>query len=106
MANQNDMDRISDKIQRGEISALEANVLMIQCEGVRIIKGRIPADVRKVLNKAVKEGRLGHLRKGGRLPEAYFHKNALWDAKEKRAAYARRQIEAVLKVVAPPSIDA
>lgn len=84
MAFQNDMDGVKDRLDRGILSVDEANVEMIRLQGVRLISNKLPASVRKALNAAVKSGRLGHMKKEGHKPEAYFHPNAIWRAKEKR----------------------
>lgn len=73
-----------DQMQQGKMTAAQANVLAVQIEGVRLVTGRIPADVRKALNEAVKAGELGHLKKDGLRPEAYFHKNGRSKAIEAR----------------------
>lgn len=71
-------------MQTKQLAAAEANVLMVQIEGVRIVSGKIPAEVRKALNAAVKAGELGHIKKEGLRPEAYHHKNARARALEER----------------------
>lgn len=75
-----------------------ANVAMIRMEGVRIIRGRVPACVRKELNAAVKAGALGHLKKDGLKPEAYFHPNAIDVAKERLTSEANESIRAIQRV--------
>jgi hypothetical protein len=69
-----------NEMQIGNIDAAQANVLMVQMMGVRVIKSRIPSDVRKALNGAVKKGELGHMKKDGLKPEVYYHKNARAEA--------------------------
>lgn len=76
MSIQNDVQRVKDLLQQGAITTAEANVRLVQAEVVRLIKNRVPGDVRKVLNAAVKAGQLGHMKKDGHKPEAYYHKNA------------------------------
>lgn len=49
------------------------NVQQILCGGTRVVRGRIPARVRRELNAAVKAGALGHLKKDGLKPEVFFH---------------------------------
>ncbi len=71
--NQNDFERIKDKLGRGLISSDQANVEMVLCQRVRIVTNSIPADVRKALNAAVKEGKLGRIAKKNGRNEAYFH---------------------------------
>lgn len=67
------LDVLRDRMYRGEISSLNANVEMVRAERVRIIAGPVPAAVRSALNTAVKNGELGHFKKDGLKPEVYFH---------------------------------
>ncbi|HXS58512.1 MAG TPA: hypothetical protein VN726_20430 [Hanamia sp.] len=60
---QNILDTVQDKLQRGELTAAQANVLMVQMEGVRVVRGKVMSDVRKALSEAVKNGELGHIKK-------------------------------------------
>ena len=83
------LDTVKDLIERGKITTAQGNVLMVQMEGVRLIVNTVPRDVRAALNAAVKAGELGHLKKDGHKPEAYFHKNALDRAKEERGRVER-----------------
>lgn len=76
MSKQNAREYATDQLQQGKISADQANVLMVQMEGVRIVRGKVPREVRKALNDAVKLGELGHMKKDGFRPEVYYHKNA------------------------------
>ena len=93
------MEYALDRLDRGEFTAAEANVLMVQIEGVRIVSGRIPKEVRAALNEAVKSGELGHLKKEGLKPEAYFHKNARANALEERNRIAIEKTESIKKSV-------
>lgn len=79
----------------------EANVAMVEMEGVRLVRGRIPTQVRRALNAAVKTGRLGHLRRDGLAPEAYYHRNARARALELREAEAKRGVGAISAVLVP-----
>ena len=81
------------------MTAAEANVKMVQMEGVRLVIGRIPADVRKALNAAVKAGELGHIKKEGLKPEAYHHKNAQARAREARNRAAAESANSIKKIV-------
>ncbi|MCP4137531.1 MAG: hypothetical protein GY754_41575 [bacterium] len=56
------------------------NVEQIRCQGIKIVRGRIPREVRKELSQGVKENLLGHLKKDGVLPEVYFHPDQLHTA--------------------------
>lgn len=72
MSIQNDRERLTDKIQRGILSAAEANIEMVRNERFRIVH-KLSRDVRKALNDAVKRGELGHMKKDGMRPEVYYH---------------------------------
>ena len=80
------------------MSAADANVALVRMEGVRLVKARMPRDVRAALNAGVKDGRLGHLPKDGRKPEAFFHPNSIWNAKEARQREENATIRALLAV--------
>lgn len=75
MANltQNIKENITDRLSRGIITVSEANVEMIRAERFRIVKNKIPREVRKALNEAVKNGLLAHSKKTDINPEAYYH---------------------------------
>lgn len=95
---QNALDIAADKISRGEINAAQANVMIVQMIGVKVVQGRLPVDVRKALNSAVKSGELGHIKKDGLLPEVYHHKNARGKAIEERRRIMRTSINAISSV--------
>lgn len=81
------------------------NVELIRKHATRIVRARIPAQVRKELIAAVKAGQLGHLRKDGLLPEVFFHpdhRNGAIDLRKRDAAYA---IECIRGVIAHPLED-
>ena len=69
---QNDLERIQDKLQLGQITLDGANIEIIKCERFRLIRSKIPMNIRKSLNKAVKDGILGHIKKDGYKPECYY----------------------------------
>lgn len=96
---QNIIDHVTDQMQQGKMSAAEANVLMVQAEGVRLITGKVMADVRKALNAAVKAGELGHIKKDGLKPEAYHHKNARAKALEARNRAAADSVRSICKII-------
>lgn len=73
MARQNDIERLKDLMQRGELTAAQANVQMVRNDRFRLVINGIPSDVRKALNEAVKAGVLGRLKKDGHKPECYYH---------------------------------
>lgn len=95
---QNDLERIRDKMQQGLLSVDEANVEMVKCQRVRIVIGRLPMNVRKALNQAVKSGVLGHLKKDGYKPECYYFKPFKHLANEARTIEHNRQIDLNSKI--------
>ena len=80
---------------RQNLSAIDANVELVRAERVRLIGAPVPKSVRAALNQAVKNGRLGHLKKDGHKPEAYFHPNFDYLAKEDRNLHAQAVLRAV-----------
>jgi hypothetical protein len=98
---QNAIEHVTDQMQQGKMTAAEANVIMVQIEGVRIVNGKIPSDVRKALNAAVKVGELGHIKKDGLQPEVYHHKNARGRAIEERRRIQRDAIASIAKINVP-----
>lgn len=98
MSQQNDLAFVKDQLQQGKITLAQANVKLVQLEGVRLIKGTTPRDVRKALNTAVKAGELGHIKKDGLRPEAYHHINArskALDLRDKEFSRAIAGIKAI-----------
>lgn len=91
----NAVDYAADQMQQGKINAAQANVLIVQMMGIRVIKGKLPADVRKALNEAVKAGELGRLAKDGLKPEIYHHKNARATALDEQARIATASINSI-----------
>jgi hypothetical protein len=83
-----------EKVRTGELTVSEANVYMVQLQGVRIVSNSMPKAVRASLNLAVKEGRLGHVKKDGLKPEAYFHVNSKFRALEERDRIEREIMSA------------
>jgi hypothetical protein len=59
----------------------------------------MPAPVRKVLNLAVKGGELGHIKKDGRKPEAYYHKSFEYLVSGERNSHERRMLNACAGVL-------
>jgi hypothetical protein len=77
------------------------NVEQILAQATRVVRGRIPAQVRKELMAAVKAGALGHLKKDGLKPEIFFHpdhKNGAVERQAREAEYAIGCISTVLAV--------
>ena len=97
MDKQNRKERVLDKLDQGLITVDDANVRMVRDDRYRLIQGRVPASVRKALNNAVKQGILGHLKKDGLMPEAYFHPTFKYLAVSAREKQANASVQAILK---------
>lgn len=93
----NAIEIASEKMRKGEMTAAQANVLIIQLIGVKVVS-KMPSDVRKALNEAVKNGELGHIKKDGLRPEVYHHINARPSALDTRDRIAREAINNLSKV--------
>ncbi len=78
----------------------EANIRMIEAERFRLIEAPLLREVRSALNAAVREGRLGHLKKDELMPETYYHPGFKYMAVHARKEVARRAITAIGKVSA------
>jgi hypothetical protein len=79
------------------------NVAQILAQATRVIRGPIPAEVRKQLRAAVRDGVLGHLKRDGLKPEVFFHpshKNGAIERQKREAEYA---IGCIAKVMASPA---
>lgn len=96
---QNDRERLRDLVQRGELTADQANVQKVLWQRVLLVTSRVPADVRKALNAAVQRGELGHMKKEGHKPEAFFHPSFDYLARSERNEHERSVSRAVAGVV-------
>lgn len=83
-------------------AAYGPNVEQILCQATRVIRGRIPAQVRKELSAAVKAGVLGRLKKDGLKPEVYYHPDHKHGAIERQKREAAYSVECIAKVIAHP----
>lgn len=99
---QNDREYLIDQVQRGLMTADQANVEKVRMQRVLLVTGRISADVRKALNAAVKRGELGHLKKDNQKPEAYYHPTFDYLAKAERRDHEQKTLKALSKVMARP----
>lgn len=82
---------------------LTPNVEQIRKQASRVVRGPMPAQVRKELLGAVKAGLLGRLKKDGLKPEIFFHpdhKNGARDRQMREASYAA---QCIASVVASPA---
>ncbi|VAW19980.1 hypothetical protein MNBD_BACTEROID05-493 [hydrothermal vent metagenome] len=96
---QNIVEKIQDRMQRGELTAAEANIELVLAERVRIVC-KLSREVRKALNNAVKEGRLGHMKKDGLKPEVYYHPTFDYLARATRNKAEKSSIKAISSVLA------
>jgi len=97
MSVQNDRERLTDQLQRGLITADEANIQMIKNERFRIVH-KLSRDVRTALNSAVKRGALGHIKKDKLKPEVYYHPTFRYLAIEARDKEFNKKIRALKKI--------
>lgn len=98
MISQNDMEYLMDMVERGEMSADEANVEKVLTQRVLVAKS-LPRSVRAALNAAVKDGKLGHKTKEGRRPEVYYHPKFEYLANAERKRVERETIAAFLGAI-------
>jgi hypothetical protein len=87
----------------GYTDAYGRNVANILAQGMRVIGGRVPAEVRAELRAAVRDGVLGHLKKDGLKPEIFFHpshKNGAVERQQREAAYS---VTCIASVIASPA---
>lgn len=97
---QNDLEHLQNMILRGEITADQANVEKVRMMRVQLVTGRLPAQVRKALNDAVKNGELCHAKREGKKPEAYYHPTFEHIAKQERKAHELSVLNALSGVMA------
>lgn len=98
MISQNDIEYLQDMVQRGEMSAAEANGEMVLTGRVRIVRGKLPKDVRAAFDSAVKAGTLGHMSRNKYLPECYYHPKFDYLARAERSKIAEETISALKKI--------
>lgn len=95
---QNDMEKIQDKLQQGLITIDEANIEMVKCQRVRLITSKLPHSARKALNKAVKDGVLGYMKKENYKPECYYFKPFEHLAHKERTLEHNKSVEALVNL--------
>lgn len=95
---QNIMDSLIERVRQGELTADQANVEKVRAQRVYLVTSRIPMDVRKALNAAVKSGQLKRIKRDGNKPEAYFHPEFDYMVAGARNAHVRSIAEAVSRV--------
>jgi hypothetical protein len=92
-------EKASDMLEQGQLADVyAANIEIVRMMGVRLITSRVPRDCRIYLNVGVKMGKLGHLKKDGLKPEAYFHPNSKANAIAARNKAALEAVE-VLRTI-------
>jgi hypothetical protein len=79
------------------------NVQQILLQATRVIRGKIPAQVRKELREAVKAGALGHLKRDGLKPEIFFHPDHKHGAIERQKREAEYSVSCIANVMAGPA---
>lgn len=97
---QNHIEHLQDQMQQGKLTAAQANVEMVLAARVKLVTCRIPQDVRKALNEAVKAGKLAHIAKSGKKPEAYYHPDFEYLMKGDRAEHERETNNTLLAFAA------
>lgn len=97
---QNDLEILIDKLERGEITADQANVEKVRIKRVQLVTTKFPSSVRKALNEAVKAGYLGHMPKKQHKPEVYYHPTFEYLAKHERNMHEQSIIDALRGVYA------
>lgn len=75
------------------------NVQNILVQATRVVRGKIPAQVRAELRRAVKAGVLGHLKKDGLKPEIFYHPDHKHGAVERQKREAEYSVGCIAKVV-------
>jgi len=92
----------------GEMSPEEhhqwRNVEMIRAGATRVVRGSIPAAVRKELMAAVKAGTLGRLKKDGLKPEIFFHPDHKHGAVDRQKREAEYSVSCIAKVMLLPPL--
>lgn len=101
MISQNDVEYLKDMVERGEMTADEANVEKVLTQRVLVVKS-LPKSVRTALNAAVRNGKLRHKNEDGHKPEVYYHPNFEYLANAERRRVERETLSALIGVIAPP----
>lgn len=86
-------------MEQGRLHEVARNVEQIRIQATRVINGRIPAQARKELSAAVKQGLLGRLKKDGLKPEIFFHPDHLHGAIERQKREAEYSIKCIASVM-------
>lgn len=73
MSEQNNLERLKDLMDRGLMTADQANVQKVLNERVLVVRGTLTKAVRGALNAAVRNGELKRKKKENGNPEIYYH---------------------------------
>jgi hypothetical protein len=101
---QNHVEYLKDQLERGEMTADQANVEKVKMARVQLVTRSLPSAVRKALNAAVKNGELCRMPKDGRKPEAYYHPSFEYLAKQARNEHERSTLKALAGVLSRPAL--
>ena len=85
---------------RAKFFSTHRNAEQIYAQGTRIVRGKIPAAVRRELMSAVKAGMIGRLPKDGLKPEVFFDPRHTNLARRIQADEAVYSVECIRKCVA------
>lgn len=85
-------------LQQGKITLDQAHVMMVMARRIMLVTSKVPSNVRNALNAAVKSGELGHVKKDGQKPEAYYNKTFEYLVAGERNAHARSVLTALAGV--------
>jgi hypothetical protein len=96
---ENAREYVKDQMKQGKMTAAEANVRVVQMVGFLVVT-KMPIDVRKALNAAVKIGELGRIKKDGLKPEIYHHKNGRANAIVEQRRIENESLEKIKNVFA------
>lgn len=100
---QNDIEHLQDLLTLGKITSDQANVEKVRMARFQLVTTRLPSQVRKALDNAVRDGILGHLKRDGRKPEAYYHPDFEHFATQARREHEKNVLTALLSVVEKPT---
>lgn len=93
------MPATDDAIHARYTDSFGPNVQQILVQATRVIRGKVPSQVRAELRAAVKAGALGHLKKDGLKPEVFYHpdhKHGAIELQRREGEYAIGCISSVM----------
>ena len=92
---QNDIESLSDQVNLGKMTAEEANIRKVEMQRVLLVIGKLPSNVRKALNQAVKSGRLGHKKRDNNKPEVFYKLDFEYLANHERNEYEKNILKTI-----------